>query len=274
MLHRLKKQIGTAGLSLAIVALILAMAGGALAASGALTGKQKKEVEKIAKKFAGKAGPQGPAGPSGTKGDPGPEGREGSEGKPGKNGEKGTTGATGAAGTTGLTGATGATGATGEPWTAGGTLPPGATELGDWSFSASTPKIKVDVEGTTQEITINESGVKGAFAPISFPIRFPFNIKAAHVHYGEQETEPFKKTCPGTTFKPTAEPGELCVYQAAGGLIGTTFSGIYRSALLSGPGATQSGAYVGFNPNTGPASDWGSFAVTGCKEKAGTAECE
>ena len=56
MLTQLRSQFGTAGLVVAIVALIAALAGGAYAASGGLTGKQKKEVTKIAKQNAGKPG--------------------------------------------------------------------------------------------------------------------------------------------------------------------------------------------------------------------------
>src|SRR3954453_22689625 len=69
MLNRhFKEPFGKAGLTVAILALVLAMVGGAWAAVG-LNGKQKKEVRKIAKTFAGKpgvAGQQGPAAPAAT----------------------------------------------------------------------------------------------------------------------------------------------------------------------------------------------------------------
>ena len=63
-LHRLKRRLAdnSPGLVIAVVAMLIALTGGAFAASGALTGKQKKEVEKIAKKFAGKPGSSGFAG--------------------------------------------------------------------------------------------------------------------------------------------------------------------------------------------------------------------
>ncbi|MCW2987260.1 MAG: hypothetical protein JWM24_198, partial [Solirubrobacterales bacterium] len=51
--RRLREPFGKAGLTVGVIALVMALVGGAYAA-GALTGKQKKEVEKIAKKFAGK----------------------------------------------------------------------------------------------------------------------------------------------------------------------------------------------------------------------------
>src|SRR3977135_3938804 len=83
--HRLKEPFGKAGLTVAICALVLAMVGGAYAA-GALSGKQKKEVEKIAKKFAGKPGAAGLAGPVGANGTNGTAGKEGAPGAPGKDG--------------------------------------------------------------------------------------------------------------------------------------------------------------------------------------------
>src|SRR6476660_6457976 len=78
------EPFGKAGLTVAILALVMAMVGGAYAA-GALSGKQKKEVEKIAKKFAGKPGAPGTNGTNGTNGTSGAPGKEGSPGKDGAN---------------------------------------------------------------------------------------------------------------------------------------------------------------------------------------------
>src|SRR6476659_5592650 len=118
MLRRFRDRFGTACLFVAIMAMVVALGGTALAASGALTGKQKKEVTKIAKKYAGKpgapgatgpAGPQGPAGPKGDRGDKGEQGERGLEGPEGPQGPEGTTGfAT--------------------------ELPPGESETGVWGF--------------------------------------------------------------------------------------------------------------------------------------------
>jgi hypothetical protein len=115
MKRRLTEPFGKAGLTVAICALVLAMVGGAYAA-GALSGKQKKEVEKIAKKFAGKPGATGPAGAAGTNGTNGTPGAAGKNGTPGKEGPEGPEGS---------------------PWTAGGTLPSGQTETGVWSVRAT-----------------------------------------------------------------------------------------------------------------------------------------
>ena len=75
----IREPFGTAGLVVAGIALIAALGGTAFAATK-LNSTQKKEVEKIAKRFAGKngkdgaVGPPGSAGPAGPKGDPGGSG--------------------------------------------------------------------------------------------------------------------------------------------------------------------------------------------------------
>jgi hypothetical protein len=68
-----REPFGKAGLIVACCALLLACTGAAFAA-GRLTGPQRKEVAKIAKKFAGKAGQVGAAGPQGPAGSQGPAG--------------------------------------------------------------------------------------------------------------------------------------------------------------------------------------------------------
>ena len=65
---RLREQFSPAALTLSVIAIVLALAGGAIAAGGGLSGKQKKEVKKIAKKYAGKPGDPGAAGTNGTNG--------------------------------------------------------------------------------------------------------------------------------------------------------------------------------------------------------------
>jgi hypothetical protein len=102
----IREPFGKAGLTVAICALVLAMVGGAYAA-GALSGKQKKEVEKIAKKFAGKPGATGAAGANGTNGTNGKDGAPGTAGIPGTPGKNGTDGEDGEPGEPGEPGANG-----------------------------------------------------------------------------------------------------------------------------------------------------------------------
>jgi hypothetical protein len=143
MFERIHQKLGTAGFIISIVALVAALGGGAYAASGALTGKQKKEVEKIAKKVGGKPGPAGAQGPAGPAGAPGAKGDAGTAGTNGTNGTNGTDGAPGAPGLTGFT----------------ETLPSGKTETGAF------------VAGPYGE------GVIATRAPISFAI--PLELPAA-----------------------------------------------------------------------------------------------
>jgi hypothetical protein len=108
MFSQLRNRFGVPGV-IAVIALVFAMFGGAYAASGGLTPKQKKEVKKIAKQEARKlvkAGPAGPAGPVGPAGPAGPAGAAGAQGAIGPEGPTGPTGADGADGTNGTNGNT------------------------------------------------------------------------------------------------------------------------------------------------------------------------
>jgi hypothetical protein len=77
----IREPFGKAGLIVACIALVLGLTGAAFAA-GKLTSKQKKEVEKIAKKFqgTGAAGAQGATGAQGPPGAPGANGTDGADG--------------------------------------------------------------------------------------------------------------------------------------------------------------------------------------------------
>lgn len=242
------------GVIIASIAVILALGGTALAAAK-LNGTQKKEVEKISKKFAGKpgatgaAGPAGAQGPGGAQGPAGAAGAKGATGPTGPTGTSGTTGPTGPTGTTGPTGATGATGPTGptgSPWTAGGTLPPGATETGAWATGIGTGK---------------------APAAISFPIPLAAIIKAANIHFSSETG--FSTVCPGSSAKnPKAPPGVLCIHKGE--------SPGASAPVVSDPGGEFleneaeeifnqtgfAGAIIWWTLSNGFAS--GSYAVTGC----------
>ena len=257
MFVRMRTHLGPAGLIVAIVALVGALAGGAYAASGGLTGKQKKEVKSIAKSVlvpaapgaVGPAGPTGPAGPAGPKGDTGSAGTDGAgvtstsvaPGNPAKCEERGGaefktgTGAPSFA----CNGPEGTPGAPGSPWTAGGTLPVGATEKGTWTAFGST------------------SDAAGLFAPISFIVPLAASLDGAHVHYTGQAD--FATACTGTVNKPTAPTGQLCVYQ------GTVLNAkITAVSPPEGPeGASEAGAIVTIEPQGALSIVSGSWAVTG-----------
>jgi hypothetical protein len=230
MFSRIHRRLGTAGFAISIVALVAALGGGAYAASGGLSGKEKTEVKKIvqteAKKLV-KAGPPGAPGAPGPAGAPGAKGDSGAKGDPG-------VGITGANGKSVVIGATapnctsggktlevegsgkksevcdGEEGPEGSPWTAGGVLPPEATETGTWavgSFAAPT-------EDSSQ-----------ALVPISFGIPLAQPIQGGHMHYlnaaGKEVKfnattfaleEVVSTACTGTAADPKATPGNFCLY--------------------------------------------------------------
>jgi hypothetical protein len=205
MLNRIHQKLGTAGFVISVVALVAALGGGAYAASGGLSGKQKKEVEKIAKKYAGKPGAPGAAGAkgdTGAKGDAGAKGEAGPagpQGQPGPQGPQGVQGPQGPAGTTGFT----------------SSLPAGSTETGTF---ASTYR----------------NGSEGAqvWVPISFSIPLAAAKEQNAAFYmsekrkEEEENEEIPASgCEGSVGHPTAPEGVLCVYPAAETLEGSTFLG-------------------------------------------------
>jgi collagen triple helix repeat protein len=289
----IREPFGTAGLVVACIALIAALGGTALAAKGALTGKQRKEVEKIAKKFAGKPGAPGAQGPAGAAGKDGSNGTNGTNGKDGAPGSAGAPGAPGKSvvvkalepGEEGaleeceerggseieVEGAGGAEaeicnggpGPEGSPWTDGGTLPPGATETGAWS-----------INGTTAD-------TNGVYAPISFTIPLAASITGEggeeeedHIHYSTDAD--FGTFCAEPAIEagqnqPDALPGEMCIWQIEGN--NATFDGI-TPASVHGESelAAKFGATLHFSIS-GVAFAAGSWAVTGCAGSTGPTKC-
>jgi collagen type VII alpha len=226
------QKLGTAGFIISIVALVAALGGGAYAASGGLSGKQKKEVTKIAqteaKKFAGKTGATGSAGANGTNGAKGDTGAAGSTGAEGKQGPEGKPG---------KEGPEGEPGEDGSPWTLGGVLPANATETGTWSASG--------LEGT--EVLV----------PISFAIPLKAGLAAAKTHVVPATGE---GVCNGTAEAPKAPAGELCVYKQE--FTGVTLFGVTKiSGVEAGTG--KSGAFIGLEGVTSASQAYGSWAVTG-----------
>ncbi len=261
-----RERFGSAGLLVAVIALVAALGGSALA----LTGAEKKEVKKLAKKYAkqfakaGPAGPQGPAGPAGAAG---------------KDGTNGKNGATGPVGPAGPTGPEGPKGDQGDPWTLGGTLPSKATMTGSWSLGTLTKAAN--------------PGSAMAFVPISFPIPLEEELDAAHVHYinpagkeivfdettfeyvEEEPTECGTGILPeGSPSEPRANPGHLCVYAGFSQALGTIAKGGSFAITKSGDanpylakGASVAGALLAFwlsesGEPTNNALATGTWAVT------------
>lgn len=247
MLHRFHDRFGTAGVVIGVIALIVALGGTAIAAGG-LTKSQEKQVKKIAKKYAGKNGATGPTGPAGA------------NGKDGTNGTNGTNGANGKSVTVAeipveeeeceerggamvaVEGGSGTEVCNGAPWTAGGTLPSGATETGAWS------------------------AISEKFAPVSFAIPLAAELPAASVHI-VPAAGPIPSACDdgaapaASAANPEADAGHLCAFVTYGT---EAFAGIFKDGTIAAgepvPGAGTTGAVIlNFGAGLGT---FGSFAVT------------
>ncbi len=218
------------------------------AKSKAKTGPRGPAGPKGATGAAGPSGPGGPAGPAGATGPGGPQGPAGSNGEKGSQGEKGENGKNGTSiastefsgekgtckeGGSELKSGLGVSSyvCNGKPWTDGGTLPEGKTETGAWSDD------------------LGPAGEGTAWVPISLPIPLKAALEATQVHFfGEEEEGPAGSGCAGgTAEKPTAEPGNLCVYS---GKIedreGAGFIGIYNAGPGTKEGAATAGAFLRF----------------------------
>ncbi|HEX3608251.1 MAG TPA: hypothetical protein VHU14_01070 [Solirubrobacterales bacterium] len=253
--RRLKEPFGKAGLTVAILALVLAMVGGAYAASNSSGGGKATASAKAKKGPRGPKGATGPAGPTGAPGTNGTNGKDGTNGINGTNGKSVVVasfdGENEPAGEpckeqggnelevegSGIVNyaCNGAEGALG---TAGTSLPTGAVETGKWVSSV----------------------VAGFYVgPISFTVPLAAPLNASHVHL-EGESG-FSTACLGSEENPTvAANGNLCVYE---GYIGSaTPAGIFSSFNTINseePGASNSGALAVFFEGGG----FGSWAVKG-----------
>jgi hypothetical protein len=277
MYQRYKERFGTAGVVIGVIALILALGGTAFAAAK-LNSTQKKEVEKIAKKNAGKPGAPGATGPAGTPGTNGTNGKDGTNGTPGAPGESVTaTTITGPAGcekggSEFKVGATTTYACNGKNGTTGftETLPSEKTETGTWGY------------------TFNEAGNEIQIVPISFPIPLETPLEGTgcktnppaatcHVHYikvnGMEDVGSGEEVTPtqcgaavgGSAAEPQAAPGNLCVYASElGGYEAFQVRAAERinnpSAGFGEEGAAVSGAVMIFEEQVGVG--YGTWAVT------------
>ena len=247
------------------LALVLAMSGGAFAAGKFLITSTKQIKPSVLSSLKGKAGPAGPTGAVGLAGGAGPQGpaglkgETGSPGAPGVNGESVTTAklAKGSAcpegGAEFKVGGGAAThacnGKEGSPWTAGGTLPPKATETGIWSLGP-----------IAEESVPLYGGEHILYVPVaSFTIPLAAPLSGSQVHY-IKPNDPAPAGCTGgTASNPTAEPGNLCVY--AGVEVETESEFIISP--VTGKGASTAGAIVVFKVTGSGGLGRGTWAVTG-----------
>jgi hypothetical protein len=213
MVSKVTKRFTYANVAMTL-ALVFAMSGGAYAAKHYLITSTKQISPSVLKTLKGAGprglqGPQGSPGATGPAGPIGPSGPQGSEGKAGSAGQNGTSvtsvqlKASDAAckkeGGSEFTAAEGqkTIACNGSPWTAGGILPKGSSETGQWVALGEGKKASEPVA-----------------ASISFAVPLTAGLSEAHVHLikvGEEGKE-FAEECPGTVAEPKAKSGSLCVY--------------------------------------------------------------
>jgi hypothetical protein len=270
MFTRLRRHLGTAGLLVAVVALVAALGGGAVAANsgggdatasakkkkakkaGGLNAKQKKQVKAIAKGLVG-TGPAGPAGPAGPTGPAGANGSDGARGAAGvgTRGDAGTSvtseleapgpncanGGVKYTSSTGddyvCNGENGNPGAAGSPWTAGGTLPAGATETGAW---AAVPDATTVLGYDSASFNV----------PLAAPITDPANIHL--IGLGDpipDECNDGTAPAPSAT-RPEADSGHFCLWTADGDNIDQGVVAVFPASLNgdSGSGVDTVGAVI------------------------------
>jgi hypothetical protein len=203
----------------ATLALVFAMSGGALAAGHYLLSSTKQISPQVLKALRGKSGApgadgaQGPAGSQGTAGPQGPVGMQGTKGEAGPAGAKGAAGAAGVQGPKGQAGS---------PWTAGGTLPSGETETGDWATSGGPE------DGLTSRFVLASYAIPLAEAPsYNFIGRQEGEGQTKENEKAKQENEerklkgepelplPIPADCKGTWEHPGATAGNLCVFETS-----------------------------------------------------------
>lgn len=286
----LRRHFGTAGLLVAIAALVAALGGGAYAANssgdnatasakkknrkgkqGGLNAKQKRQVIALAKRFAGKQGPQGPQGLPGA---PGANGLPGAAGKDGANGTNGTNGTNGKSVTVTEVPAeelecdeNGGAEVKQEGAAQGIEVCNGAPgEDGEpWTAGGTLPP-NATSKGAWA-LRVEEDGL-GATA-ISFVVPLAAPLGEANVH-SIPAAGPIPAACddgsapPASVSNPEAESGHLCVFEGMSFGVGAANPLIFHPGDPSaGFGAGRTGAHLvtlGGTPNYNGVGTW---AVTG-----------
>ncbi len=215
---RLRKRFTYANVILTL-ALVFAMTGGAYAAGKYLITSTKQIKPSVLKQLQGKTGARGPAGPAGVAGAVGAAGPQGPAGGKGENGAPGANGSNGVSvtskeltksssackkeGGSEFTSAEGTktTACNGSPWTAGGTLPKGSSERGQWVIAG--------YENPVRETSL------------SFPIPLAAGLSEEKTHVigveegakeAKEATAITNGECTGNWEDPGAKSENLCVF--------------------------------------------------------------
>lgn len=258
----IRKRMTFANIAMTL-ALIFAMAGGAYAAGSALTAKQKKEVVKIAKKYAGKAGERGPVGEKGAQGLPGAKGENGVPGFKGENGKDGANG---------VSATTESFGGKEHGCEAGGVVVKSASpealvcngKNGTTGFTKTLPKGETET-GSFLGAPIG-GGIVAATISFSIPLKAPLGELATHYVTKEEWKEGTgpSQCLNGTAAMPEAQEGNLCVFEA--GLSAPTGGGspvaIFPSSAEGIAGGTSTAGALLFFTGSTTGHFIGTWAVT------------
>jgi hypothetical protein len=112
----------------------------------------------------------------------------------------------------------------GSPWTAGGTLPKGSSETGQW----------------VEPVGIDYKQLQLTYAPISFSIPLAGELEASSVHFIKPNETPLPAGCNGSVEKPEAESGNLCVFAST-----FTENTIVSATFINASGGTGAAGTTG-----------------------------
>lgn len=264
-IRSIREPFGTAGLIVAMIALVAALGGTALAAAK-LNSTQKKEVEKIAKKFAGKPGANGT---NGTNGSPGAKGDNGAPGAPGTAGAAGTSGTNGKSVVVTTVASPGCNGQAGAEVKQEGGASGVKVCNGTTGFTETLPKGKTE---TGVFFILSSAAEAGEFFSAGFSFNIPLAQGATPFYIGpeEGEGEPNEGTsvssgeCFGTFEEPGAKEGNLCVFAQASSNAKSFFGNHISTIAQTEAGKTgRFGAGVeSLSEEAGPVGESGTWAVT------------
>lgn len=197
-------RLGPAGV-IAVIALVLAMTGGAWAAKKVIITSVSQIKPSVRNQLKGEAGPAGPVGAAGKEGATGPAGTPGSNGTSAKvsefSGVKGGCSAGGVEIQSASPAAYVCNGKDGEPGPFGESLPKGKSLKGNWG------------------VALNSAGAGTDAISFLFPLSTPPVLRV--IPEGEEGVV-FPTECPGNVTAPKATEGNLCLYVGlATGSLGT-----------------------------------------------------
>ncbi len=213
----IRRRFSPAGV-VAVLALVLAMSGGAYAAGKFLITSTKQISPKVLKSLKGATGARGPAGATGPAGPAGPAG-PGGAGSAGPQGPAGPAGPGGPPGTS-VTAKEVKVGETACNKLGGSEFTTGTTKTtacnGATGFTETLPSKKTETGTLAMDFTEGAQEVAKTI-PISFPIPLAAALDETHVHHitAEEQQKGGTPECPGTAESPSAAAGNLCVYDGA-----------------------------------------------------------